>query len=391
MTESSASTRNADLGQTIVDEINAVRTNPAGYIPRLQAWLDRFVSYKTIQLPSGERIETKEGQAVVREILWFLQSARPRAAIALSEKMSGVAQQLFDRTEGGDNSVMADIAVTLNRDFSSPQDIILQFLIDDGRTRRDRRRNILNPDFKIVGVAGDLEGQPGFAIAFAAEEMAIAEPVVRPAPLKLLDSEPATSPGSPEGSDFDPNAVAQSLLLEINRVRANPKSYIPILEAWRQRFVDDATLVLPSGRRYRTREGISAVNGAINILNLLAPVPPLTLSSGMSQSVRDRVTDSGATGETGHQGSDESGASDRLERYGTWQGRWAENLSYGKQTAEAIVTEWLIDDGIEDRRDRNNLLDPAFQKAGVSCASHSRYDSTCAIVFASQYEEKNED
>lgn len=354
------------LDQAVIDEINIVRTTPAAYVPLLEAWLDRFVDYKTLELPSGERIATQEGQAVVREILWFLQSARPRKPVILSEKMSEVAQQLLDGLE-------TEIAANISREASSPQDAILQFLIDDGRTRRDRRRNILNPDFKMAGVAGALQGSQEFAIAFSPEAMTFRKPVAQSV--------------SPEELD----ALAQSLLVEINRVRTNPKSYIPILEAWRRRFVDDATLVLPSGRRDRTIEGISAVNGAINILNLLAPVQALTLSPGMSQSVREQVTDLGTTGEMGHQGSDESGVGDRLERYGTWQGRWAENLSDGKQTAEAIVAEWLIDDGVESRRDRNNLLDPEFQKAGVSCAPHSRYDSICAIVFASQYEEKNED
>ena len=103
------------------------------------------------------------------------------------------------------------------------------------------------------------------------------------------------------------------------------------------------------------------------------------------------VKDQSKTGHTGHQGSDHSTMRDRIERYGTWEKRIAENIAYGGNTAQQIVIYLLIDDGVRDRGHRKNFLNPDFNKVGVATGSHPGYGLMSVIDLAGGFKTvKNE-
>jgi uncharacterized protein YkwD len=118
-------------------------------------------------------------------------------------------------------------------------------------------------------------------------------------------------------------------------------------------------------------------------------LPPLTLSRVMSRAAADHCADQ-ADGAFGHEGKDRSHAGQRIARYGTLVGGWAENISYGKSTARDVVLALIIDDGLPARKHRKNIFNPNYNVAGAAFGPHARFGTMCSMDFAGGYAERGE-
>jgi uncharacterized protein YkwD len=187
----------------------------------------------------------------------------------------------------------------------------------------------------------------------------------------------------PSGHDV----LSAQVTEEINLARGNPEKYAEYLEEFKKNY-DGNKLVRPGKKKITTSEGTDVIDDAIRYLCSTEPLPPLTLSQGMSLAAADHIRDISGTALLGHEGADGSLPGDRLNRRGEWKDAVGENICYGFDTAREIVMWMIIDDGFPSRGHRENIFRPHYHFAGVACAGHPQFGSICVVTFAGDFIEK---
>jgi uncharacterized protein YkwD len=177
------------------------------------------------------------------------------------------------------------------------------------------------------------------------------------------------------------------LLIEINRLRENPKGYVKVLEQYKKLFKGNK-VYRPGETTLLTKEGVAPVDEAIEYLKHAPQLPPLYWSKGLSRAALDHVLDLGHLGDIGHSGSDGSSLMDRVRRYGELRGLVGENLGFGYQDAKRMLLLLVVDDGVPDRGHRNKFFNRRYKVAGAACGLHKVYSHMCVVDFAEGYTEK---
>jgi hypothetical protein len=181
------------------------------------------------------------------------------------------------------------------------------------------------------------------------------------------------------------SSLEKEIILEINKLRSNPAKYAndyiaPLAKRYKRRL-----LYYPGDAPLHTREGVAALYECVHDLKQQRPLPLVFPELGLTKAARYHVNDQSKTGHTGHQGSDRSGFRQRIERYGEWKTRIAENIAYGGITAKQIVIYLLIDDGVRNRGHRKNFLNPDFRVIGVATGPHPEYGWMSVMEFAGNF------
>ena len=171
------------------------------------------------------------------------------------------------------------------------------------------------------------------------------------------------------------------VISELNRVRTNPQAYAAYLQEHRSLYTAEGYLKQPGKPLLRTHEGVAALDEAIRELSHARPQAPLSASDLLVGSGRALIDEQSQNGQTGHG----SYPFDRMARAGVNNGARGEDVAYGAHTAEQIVYNLVVDDGVRDRGHRRNIMQTMFSQAGVSVGSHPVYGTMCVIDFAGNY------
>jgi len=198
---------------------------------------------------------------------------------------------------------------------------------------------------------------------------------------------PLLSLGNPAQAQVAPvnwAKVEQDLIAEHNLVRQDPQRYVPILKARLARMNGEGNIPDGCGRNctLMTEEGKPAVEEAIRFLSNQPAVGPLTLSTGLAEAAKSHAKDQQG-GLLGHAGSDGSSPIDRTTRSGVEASGVGENITYGPTSAEEIMVNLIVDDGVADRGHRIALFNADWSSAGAGCGPHSGYRAVCVVDYAS--------
>jgi len=183
------------------------------------------------------------------------------------------------------------------------------------------------------------------------------------------------------------SAVEKDIILEMNKVRSDPKKYADLYIAPMTQYFKGKTYTVPGQVPLMTDEGASAVTECANVLRKAKGVGLLSPERGLSLAAQAHTADQGRTGQVGHNGSDKSTTEVRLKRYGSFSGSWTfgENIAYGSKTAREIVCSLLVDDGVSDRGHRDNIMRREFTQAGAGYGTHPQYRTVSTMCFANGY------
>ena len=181
--------------------------------------------------------------------------------------------------------------------------------------------------------------------------------------------------------------ISRDVLREVNIARTQPQVYVQKLKKYRNLF-RGRRILLGNNVYLLTREGVAAVDEAINFLKRQKPISPLKPSRGLTFAARDHARDQGYRGSVGHNGSDGSSPFDRMNRYGQWKITAGENISYGEYTGEGVIRQLIVDDGVPNRGHRKNIYNAAFKRVGIACGYHKVYRYMCVMDFAGDFQEK---
>ena len=135
--------------------------------------------------------------------------------------------------------------------------------------------------------------------------------------------------------EIEYDKLAQQLFNAHNKIREEPKSFIIKLKKWSKNF-REKTLFLLNENPLETFEGVNAVEEAIRFLSVQKSVPKLNYSEELSKAAKDHAMDIGENNLHGHEGSDGSILSDRIERYTEWDESCAESIDLGFKTTADI-------------------------------------------------------
>lgn len=155
----------------VVRELNKVRTDPPRYAEEVVKPLLAFYEGRHFRLPGRGTVLTREGAAAARELYEELVRTDPVGTVRAAEGLSAAAVDHV-RDQGPEGSVGH-----IGRDGSTPAErvslngrsrltgesiaygplygrvFLLQLLVDDGVEDRGHRRALLDPRFRMVGVA----------------------------------------------------------------------------------------------------------------------------------------------------------------------------------------------------------------------------------------------
>ncbi len=177
--------------------------------------------------------------------------------------------------------------------------------------------------------------------------------------------------------------IAHEIVNEVNRARTNPKGYIEDLRNARKKM-NGNMMSTPLGMM-QTNEGVIAIDDAIRDMERVSGLNPVQFSEGLSEAANVQLTDLKDDVNLGHTGKDGSTVFTRINRFGSVEGGWGENINFGPTDAKWIVLSLIIDDGVSTRGHRKNILSNIFNQIGIAYGDSKSGVRVSVMVFATRF------
>ena len=171
--------------------------------------------------------------------------------------------------------------------------------------------------------------------------------------------------------------IKREVISESNRIRTNPKAYIPILEEYLQNF--DGNLLKFPGKNelLETEEGPRAYKEAIEFLKNQKPINIIEFDEEASKVAEEYAKFLSNSKE--EQIEDETQIEQRVEKYIDYDYAISESIDFGGSSGIEVIVNLLVDDGVKDRIHRENLFSNKFEYYGVAVFEHKEYDF-CTVI-----------
>ncbi|MEP6706677.1 MAG: CAP domain-containing protein [Pyrinomonadaceae bacterium] len=162
----------SSLEAEVIQEINLARAHPEKYVAYLQEY-KKYYNGKICSSPTRARpVMTSEGVAAIDEAIRFLKSSNPLGQLEPSRGLSlGARDHVLDLSQkgmishrGSDGSLPTDrvsrygtwestMGEAILFEVSTPREMVMQLIIDDGVRDRGHRKDVFEPSFQVAGVS----------------------------------------------------------------------------------------------------------------------------------------------------------------------------------------------------------------------------------------------
>ena len=174
-----------------------------------------------------------------------------------------------------------------------------------------------------------------------------------------------------------------AILQQMNLVRSSPRAFDRTLQDYRRQFEGKVAFAPGGAGGELTQEGPAAVDEALRFLDTTSSSGPLQWDDALAQMAAEHAADQGVTGEVGHEASDGSDFSERVERHVRGRSVVSEIISYGEASHVDVVRQFIVDDGEPSRAHRTDLFETGIRRAGVACRPHPVYTVSCVVELSS--------
>ena len=178
----------------------------------------------------------------------------------------------------------------------------------------------------------------------------------------------------------------KQLFEEINSVRLNPSSYVDKVLKYKDYFEGNILKIPGIDAGIKTQEGAAAYEEAANFLKSAQSTEALTASKGLFQIANDYLSQ---IQNIEVEKIDTIDINAILDKYGSFQGEFAQSMEYGSTTPEQIVISLLVSDGDSTRGYRDTLFKSSLKKIGIATGKHNVYQNVAVLLFCTEY--KNND
>ncbi|CDW71758.1 UNKNOWN [Stylonychia lemnae] len=392
-----------DFAKQILEEINKLRKDPKIYIKILQEHLNYFDG-NALYVPDSKMggVMLDEGPKAYLEAISYLKNIKEQLKPlnwnenlykAAQDHVNDIGSKGILSHVGSNKSSYKDriekyckwggsIFEAMNfgpRDKA--QDVVIAWLVDDGVPKRSHRINITSADLHEVGIAsGDHKQAENCNVAvFACQAISLDEYNKNYTDqTALVDQQRKDSMQKKDWVKF-----AKEVFDLQNKVRQNPKSFIPILDKALFRFNGKVLMSEDGKSGVETQEGNIAYVEAIEFLQIMRPVAPLQWSNQLARAAQDHINDIGPKGIVSSLGSDGSLPTDRLARYCNIDDAWGESLAFQSVSAKEVIERLIVDDGQPARGYRKSFFNPELLHCGIATGIHATMDNVILLEYSS--------